>query len=274
MIYEQIEETGETGQWIKTLKQKTGITVQTTLNKAIKTLEQKELVKQIKTVRNPTQKTYILFHFTPGESVTGGPWHADGELDTELIDIVSETVVAWIDKTCWGGMKRVKRTGSRKETEESKKRKREGASGDIEGVHNKSRRVTEDDETRSQYLWRPADWHHYPTAAAIHHFVAESGFVRKHLEESDIITLLDTLVYSERIEKVNQGYRTIRGQNHTSKSLANMMAGAANGEGASEAEGTGLTQAPCGRCPVFELCQPGGPVNANNCPYFETWLRT
>jgi len=39
-----------------------------------------------------------------------------------------------------------------------------------------------------------------------------------------------------------------------------------------EPPGNGLTEVPCGRCPVFELCEEGGPVSPANCVYFDQWL--
>jgi DNA-directed RNA polymerase III subunit RPC6 len=39
-----------------------------------------------------------------------------------------------------------------------------------------------------------------------------------------------------------------------------------------EATGNGLTETPCGRCPVFDLCEEGGPVSPSNCVYFVQWL--
>jgi len=37
--------------------------------------------------------------------------------------------------------------------------------------------------------------------------------------------------------------------------------------------GNGVSDAPCGRCPVFNLCEVGGPVNPENCVYFDEWLK-
>lgn len=34
----------------------------------------------------------------------------------------------------------------------------------------------------------------------------------------------------------------------------------------------GLSSAPCCRCPVFQICEPGGPVSAEKCEYFARWL--
>jgi len=36
--------------------------------------------------------------------------------------------------------------------------------------------------------------------------------------------------------------------------------------------GNGFSEAPCSRCPVFRLCEDGGPVDARSCEYFEKWL--
>jgi DNA-directed RNA polymerase III subunit RPC6 len=34
----------------------------------------------------------------------------------------------------------------------------------------------------------------------------------------------------------------------------------------------GWSQAPCGKCPVFDFCKDKGPVNPQECAYFEGWL--
>ena len=36
--------------------------------------------------------------------------------------------------------------------------------------------------------------------------------------------------------------------------------------------GNGLTEAPCGRCPVIDLCGKGGAINAASCVYYTEWL--
>ena len=32
------------------------------------------------------------------------------------------------------------------------------------------------------------------------------------------------------------------------------------------------TESPCGACPSFEFCKPGGPVNPQECSYYGDWL--
>ena len=34
----------------------------------------------------------------------------------------------------------------------------------------------------------------------------------------------------------------------------------------------GLDQAPCTRCPTFDFCQSGGPIEPQSCVYYESWL--
>lgn len=34
----------------------------------------------------------------------------------------------------------------------------------------------------------------------------------------------------------------------------------------------GLNQSPCVVCPVFDFCRDGGPVNSQECMYYEPWL--
>ncbi|KDQ13864.1 hypothetical protein BOTBODRAFT_45033 [Botryobasidium botryosum FD-172 SS1] len=95
MAYSHIEGAGNQGIWTKTLKARTGLH-QTVLNRCLKTLEQKSLVKSIKSVQFPTRKLYMLSHLTPSTDVSGGPWYTDNELDTEFIRTVMASCLAFI----------------------------------------------------------------------------------------------------------------------------------------------------------------------------------
>lgn len=268
LIYDCIEDTGKAGQWVKTLKQRTKITAQTTISKAIKALEQKLLIKQIKTVRNPTQKTYILYSLSPGEGVTGGSWHADGDLDMELIDATSNAILKFIERQSWEpAIKQEHRESITLDDDiASKKRKQLVGQADIEGEHtSRKKRFT-------GLRWHLANWKHYPNAQSIQHFINSSGFIKREivLTEDDIYGLMETLIYDEKVEKIGNGYRTIRGPNHSDRHTGSAFP--IEGGGNAFEGGNGFTQAPCGRCPVFDLCEPGGPINPSSCTYFITWL--
>lgn len=72
------------GIWTKTLKARTNIH-QTNINKYLKSLEGKNLIKSVKSVKHPTRKIYMLAELTPSIELSGGPWYTDNELDTEFI---------------------------------------------------------------------------------------------------------------------------------------------------------------------------------------------
>lgn len=282
MIYNHIENAGVSGLWTKALKQRTQI-VQTSITKSTKTLESKGLIKQIKSVKNPTQKVYMLSHLSPGEGVTGGPWHSEGELDMELVGVTADAVVHFIEQKSWirGYVKREReQTAREKERSMSPLAPLDG--GASPPASKKRKRDEADKAKKTQYVkvetqisYEPG-YKHYPTVETILHFIKEAGFVKSevHLANADIQGLLDVLVYDDRIEKMGSGYRTIRGVSGATEAMKNMMGGKPGGELGDEDARNGLTQAPCGRCPVFDLCEEGGPVSAKNCVYFDAWLKT
>ncbi|RVD87027.1 uncharacterized protein DFL_005276 [Arthrobotrys flagrans] len=94
----------------------------------------------------------------------------------------------------------------------------------------------------------------YPTLSDITQWVKNSNLTEVELSEVDIKALLEVLIYDGKLERVIGGtaYKAIR-----------------RVEGAVK---QGVTEAPCGRCPVFDLCHEDGPINAANCVYFEKWL--
>lgn len=287
MVYNQIENSGTNGTWTKTIKQRTNMH-QTTVTKAMKTLETKKLVKPVKSIKNPAQKIYMLHHLSPNEDVTGGPWFSDGELDVELIAVTADAIIHFIAQNSWKTVfiKREPTPDDPLHTDTTnKKRKRNSTTTDIEGPHPKQQRRNHHTAGYETQISYPANWRNYPTLSSIHHFITSAGFLKDSsaLTTADLQNLLDVLVFDERIEKMpnsNGGYRTCKGVYGATEAMKNIMQGkmAADAveeqqEGAGAGGSGGLSQAPCGKCPVFNLCEDGGPVNANNCEYFYTWLR-
>ncbi|KDQ54551.1 hypothetical protein JAAARDRAFT_38229 [Jaapia argillacea MUCL 33604] len=87
MVLGQIQGAGNQGIWTKHIKSKTGLH-QTVVDKCLKLLVQKQLVKATSDVRHKARKIYILFHLEPSVELTGGPWYTDHELDTEFIKLL------------------------------------------------------------------------------------------------------------------------------------------------------------------------------------------
>ncbi|KAG0042794.1 34-kDa subunit of RNA polymerase III (C) [Gryganskiella cystojenkinii] len=85
VVYSTIRASGNEGIWTKHLKSKTNLH-ETVIKRCLKVLEQKALVKGVKSVKYPTRKLYMLMELTPSEEVTGGPWFTDNELDHDFVE--------------------------------------------------------------------------------------------------------------------------------------------------------------------------------------------
>lgn len=105
------------GIWTKHLKTKTNLH-QTIIDRSLKTLTQKRLVKRVPSVQvyatlyaivlsidprrliqHPTRKIYMLEGLEPSISLTGGPWYTDNELDTEFIQHLTEVCYKFVRDT-------------------------------------------------------------------------------------------------------------------------------------------------------------------------------
>ncbi|OAX37253.1 hypothetical protein K503DRAFT_866986 [Rhizopogon vinicolor AM-OR11-026] len=95
MVLGHIQASANEGIWTKHLKAKTELH-QTVIDRCLKSLVQKQLVKSIKAVRHPTRKIYMLAHLEPSVELTGGPWYTDNELDTEFIKLLSTACLHYI----------------------------------------------------------------------------------------------------------------------------------------------------------------------------------
>lgn len=74
---------------------------QTNLTKCIKSLENKNLIKAVKSVKFPTRKIYILSELQPSVEHSGGPWYTDNELDTEFIGVLLQSIHKCLqDRVC------------------------------------------------------------------------------------------------------------------------------------------------------------------------------
>ena len=62
-----------TGIWTRDLRSKTNLQ-QPQINKILKTLDSRSLVKSVKSVANANRKVYMLFELEPARDLTGGAW--------------------------------------------------------------------------------------------------------------------------------------------------------------------------------------------------------
>lgn len=84
MVLQVIEKAQNSGIWTKDIRLQTNIQQQA-LNKIFKQLEQRRLIKPVKSVTAKAKKLYMLFELTPSKELTGGVWYSGLEFDHEFI---------------------------------------------------------------------------------------------------------------------------------------------------------------------------------------------
>ncbi|KAI9773140.1 MAG: 34-kDa subunit of RNA polymerase III (C) [Geoglossum simile] len=249
LIYSHIESCGREGIWTKNLKNKVNIH-QSVLNRCIKSLEGRNYIKAIKNVKYPTRKIYMLASLTPSEDITGGPWFTDSELDNEFISALLDAIEQFVTSKSF----------YRNTAAIEKPRRGKLSQAEIQEVLRNEFETPRLSHTKIKgtLLPFPPGYKGYPTAQHVAKWVGLAGITDVSLGENDIRQLLEVLCYDGRVEKVLGGmaYKAVR------RPVGDDGIGSGNG----------LTEAPCGRCPVFNLCEEGGPVSASGCEYFNAWL--
>ncbi|KAK6432166.1 34-kDa subunit of RNA polymerase III (C), partial [Oleoguttula sp. CCFEE 5521] len=209
----------------------------------------------------------------PADDVTGGSFFDAGDLDESLVEELSNLIVFHVRGQSWVDVKRRSRREAPLDVDEEEGQERSGqkrhtgSGGDIEDAPPAKQRKREPEVTQMAY---PAGSRGYPTAESIHDFVTNSNAIRPtkaaSLTVQEVQGILKVLVWDGKLEKVGAGYRTCLGVSYK-------VPGSYDFDDREGEVGNGLTEAPCGRCPVFDLCAEGGPVNAGNCIYFDQWLK-
>lgn len=305
-IYEIIEEAHTTGIWTRDIKKKTSV-AQNVVGKALTKMEKGNLIKSIKSIKAPAQRTYMLAHLTPNEDVTGNSFFDGGDLDESFRDELMNLIVFWVRMQSWadgGKKKKMKSRGSMGEdvhpdgiiiedesnnhdNNSTKKRKRDADSDDDDTILSTSRskfRSTAlaplSPNTHHPQLIYRSGTHTYPTATTIHQFLTSSDAIKPtkaaSLTVPEIQGVIDVLIWDDKLEKIpnsdgiESGYRTVRGVTFKPPG-----AGFGDLEDAFRMgkAGNALTDVPCGTCPVFDVCSEDGPVNSAECIYFDQWLK-
>ncbi|KAF2653483.1 RNA polymerase Rpc34 [Lophiostoma macrostomum CBS 122681] len=256
LIYHHIEQSKANGIWSKALRARTKVT-QHVLNKTLKLLENKELVQMVLSVKFPNRKMYLLKHLRPSEDIAGGPWQSEGQYDIALIHAVAGLIETFIRKeTCvevpadYNNYQALDRSSAIEE-----KKAQVHAIQDIEDPP-AVRAYHPPRDSASPKIVARHDVKH-PTAASLRQRVMESGAIKnKEIRDSDMEQLLEMMVLEGRLEKVS-------GTNYKLASRATNTAGL-----------NGFVDAPCGTCPVFDLCGDTGEISARTCVYFGEWLAT
>ncbi len=89
LVYTVIKESSNKGIWIRDISMKTNVK-STALNKTLKNLETKKLIKSVASVNASKKKVYMLFDIEPDRSITGGAWYSGKEFESEFVEILNE----------------------------------------------------------------------------------------------------------------------------------------------------------------------------------------
>ncbi|XP_062008227.1 uncharacterized protein LOC133725118 isoform X2 [Rosa rugosa] len=91
-LYDAIRSKTDMGMSVQDLRRETGLQ-NNLFTKAIKTLQAKQLIKEVKNFENKTRKHYMATEFEPSKEITGGAWYDNGQFDTEFIKVVKRELV-------------------------------------------------------------------------------------------------------------------------------------------------------------------------------------
>jgi DNA-directed RNA polymerase III subunit RPC6 len=309
MVYEIIEEAYESGIWIKNIKKRSGINDGKSMEKLVAKLTRTSLIKTVKNVKAPAQKTYMLYHLAPSDDVTGGSFYDAGDLDENLVDTLSNVIVFHVRMFSWAERRKKHIKAEKSMSPEltrsdgdlakfnqedvkanKKKRKRDAPTTSVQTIDiedlilprkHRSHKHTHDPETEpdangSAWLLHPTG-HEYPTAASVHQFIVSGTFLHNAKASTvsieEIQNIINVLIWDGKLEEVNGGYRTVRGVQPVNPNQKKPVDDDTDDYPKEDwKRGNGLTEMPCGRCPVVDLCAPGGLISAATCVYFDEWL--
>lgn len=253
IVYQCIRGADNKGIWTRDLKNKTGLH-QTVITKALRVLENRRLIKAVRSVKHATRKVYMLFHLEPSTSITGGPWFNENELDTEFIDVLC--------KSCYRIV--LKLSGQEQQMASLD-------SSNTAGI------------IALRHL-------HFPTLSEISKVLLSSGVMSAGvvLTEEDVQMVLERLVFDGVLERFIPPRSVVQQQQqqqqHSSTTVSNQLVDdddydEMNAESLyvyratrSSLDWSRIGAAPCGTCPVQHCCGDRGPVTPAKCAYFTQWL--
>ncbi|GFP60089.1 probable DNA-directed RNA polymerase III subunit rpc6 [Trichoderma asperellum] len=293
MVYSLIDDSGGDGIWTQTLQKRLNMH-DSVLKNAIKQLQAKGLIAPFKNVEHPNKKMYIKASIRPSDRATGGPWYTDQDLDEAFIEDLQRVVFDFIKRqssyhSTHGGAARAAAAAGGTQApkkgvikgglaaaaaaDASKGKKRDASEMEGKAAVPKP---TPSSRREPALLPLPAGYTAYPTVRDIARLLSSSGITNNTiLSEGDVKKLVDVLVWDNLVEPVRiagkVGYRVSRIAKQSVESWAGREDPSGR-DGGPELYVSPLAEVPCGRCPVFDLCEDGGPVGPSNCEYFKKWL--
>ncbi|KAH8116270.1 RNA polymerase Rpc34 [Phellopilus nigrolimitatus] len=274
----------------------------------LKSLVQKQLIKSIKNVKvkYPTRKIYMLFHLEPSSTITGGPWYTDNELDTEFIKLLTSACLKFIREKSFPKTKyesqplfpslpqqlqnflqksRITETQLSVEHVEMllnvlitdgeierlpafgaalwEANSREDEEDSDEENKRRKRRKKDSSEQRDNKRRRKASRADNSDSQLSSDDVESGSESDKSADERDSEYQILTH-FLEMDNRHDVGHMVVDSDDYGGAYVYRAIR--------QERVALGWSQAPCGRCPQFEFCKDGGPVNPRECEYYGDWL--
>jgi DNA-directed RNA polymerase III subunit RPC6 len=219
------------GIWIRDIANKTNVK-STALNKTLKSLETKKLIKSLTSVNANKKKVYMLFDIEPDRSITGGAWYSGKEFESEFVEILNEQCYHYL-------------CDRREEVEKQEK------------------------YMNDPIMKRNAS---FASSKEIRDYIKELRISKVELNLEDIETILNTLVYDGKVEKSIISKAAITKAQEDDGSGAHMSLYRAVHSIIDKKLGSGFVRMPCMICPLIENCSPDGIINPQTCVYMKDWL--
>ncbi|XP_051130925.1 uncharacterized protein LOC127251309 [Andrographis paniculata] len=97
VILNLIKDKKDLGIWLRDIKQESKLP-DPTVNKSLKSLISKNLIKEVVNFQNKGRKHYMAFEFEPSKEITGGDWYVNGVLDQELITVLKRVCLQYLER--------------------------------------------------------------------------------------------------------------------------------------------------------------------------------
>ncbi|CAG2117973.1 unnamed protein product, partial [Medioppia subpectinata] len=95
IVYSIVEKASNKGIWIRDIRFQSNLS-QTQLNKVLKNMETKKLIKSVKSVTASKKKVYMLNDIEPDRSVTGGSWYSGSDYESEFIEVLAQQCLRFL----------------------------------------------------------------------------------------------------------------------------------------------------------------------------------
>jgi len=96
LVFQLVEEKGNVGIWIRDLRYRSSLQT-TQLNKILKMLESRKLIKSVKSIAGKNKKVYMKYDIEPSKDITGGAWYNElSEFESDFIEELSKSCYQFI----------------------------------------------------------------------------------------------------------------------------------------------------------------------------------